>query len=723
MFHKPPLDPRSQPRAASRALDFRSHRLAMLASACIAAGWPTTGWSQTDSTVVITGNPLARTQGPQPASVLTGDDLLLRRAGSLGQTLDGLPGVSGTWFGPNASRPVIRGLDGDRLRLLENGGASVDASSLSFDHAVAGDPLVAERIEVLRGPAALLYGGNATGGVVNVIDNRIPRLPAAGLGGRVELRGGGAAGERAGALVLEGGAGPLVWHADAHSRRAEDLRVPLFTPVAEGEALEPARRVRNSAGRSEGGAVGASWVGSRGYLGAALETTRNRYGVTSEEDVTIDLKRDRLSLGGELRELDAWGGFLRQARVQASHSDYEHTEFEGPEVGTVFASTGRELRAEFRHAPLGALALEGVFGVQAESLDFSALGEEAFVPGTRTRSQAAFLMEEFKLGATTLSAGVRIERVRVSSVGDGSGAEELRFGDAASRRFTPRSLSLAAAWPLAAGWQLSGSLGHTERAPAYYELYANGLHIATAAFERGDPTLPAERSRHFEAGLNWQDGRGSHFTVSLFRTRFARYIALDPTGRQVEVEDHHHGEEEHEDEGGEHGDEALRSVPEYAFSAVRARLRGLEMDARWRVLASPWQLDFSAGLDLVRGENLDTGEPLPRLAPLRLTAGADLTWQGLRAGVTLRHAARQSRVPAFDRQTPAHTRLDLAFSGPLALGALGVAAGVGAVDARWFVRLDNVSDELAFNAGTIETLRALAPQPGRALSAGVRLRF
>lgn len=714
-----PLQPPEQ--VARLAAHPRTHPLALLAWACLVAGWPAASWAQADSTVVITGNPLARANAAQPASVLTGDDLLLRRAGSLGQTLDGLPGVAGTWFGPNASRPVIRGLDGDRLRLLENGGASVDASNLSFDHAVAGDPLVAERIEVLRGPAALLYGGNATGGVVNVIDNRIPRLPASGLGGRAELRGGGAAGERAGALVLEGGAGAFAWHADAHGRRAEDLRVPLFTPVAEGEALDPARRVRNSAGRSEGGALGASWVGSRGYLGAALETTRNRYGVSSEEDVTIDLKRDRLSLGGELRGLEALGGFVRQARVQASHSDYEHTEFEGAEVGTVFASTGRELRAEFRHAPLDALGLEGVFGLQAESLDFSALGEEAFVPGTRTRSQAAFLMEEFKLGAATLSAGARVERVRVNSEGDVPGAEEPRFGDAASRRFTPRSLSLAANWPLAAGWQLNGSLGHTERAPAYYELYANGLHIATAAFERGDPTLPSERSRHAEAGLQWQDGRGSRVSVSLFQTRFARYIALDPTGRQIEVEDHHHGEEEPEGEEDEHGDEALRLVPEYAFRAVRARLRGVEIDARWRVGASPWQLDFSAGLDLVRGDNLDTGEPLPRLAPLRLTAGAELSWQGVRAGVTLRHAARQSRVPAFDRETPAHTRLDLAFSGPLAWGVPGAANG--AADARWFVRVDNVSDELAFNASTIETLRGLAPQPGRALSAGVRLRF
>jgi iron complex outermembrane receptor protein len=665
------------------------------------------------STVVITGNPLGKAGPTQPTSVLAGDGLLLRRGASLGETLEGLPGVASTYFGPNASRPVIRGLDGDRLRLLDNGGATVDASSLSFDHAVATDPLVSERIEVLRGPAALLYGGNATGGVVNSIDNRIPRAPIAGLGGRAELRGGGAAQERAGALVLEGGAGALAWHADAHGRRGSDLRVPLFTPLAEGEALAPSRRVRNSASRSEGGALGASWVGERGYLGAAVDTAQHRYGVSSEEDVRIDLRRDRFSLAGELRGL---GGFVQQASLRASHSDYEHTEFEGAEVGTVFASKGQELRAEFRHAPLGPLALEGVFGLQTEHLDFSALGDEAFVPGTRTRSQAAFLLEELQLGALALTAGARLERVRVASEGDLPGAEEARFGSPGSRRFTPKSASLAARWPLAPQWQLTGSLGHTERAPAYYELYANGLHIATAAFERGDPQLPTERSRHAELGLAWQGRPGNSLSLSLFQTRFARYIALDATGRQVEVEDHHHGDEEHEEEHEDgHEEEGSLRVPEFAFSAVRARLQGLELDAQWRVQASPWQLDLSAGLDLVRGDNLDTGAPLPRLAPLRLRAGAALVWQGLRASLGLRHAARQNRVAAFDRPTPAHTRLDLGLSGPLALG--------GGADALWFLRLENVTDELAFNAGTIETLRGLTPLPGRSLSAGVRVRF
>ena len=303
----------------------------------------------------------------------------------------------------------------------------------------------------------------------------------------------------------------------------------------------------------------------------------------------------------------------------------------------------------------------------------------------------------------------RIERARVASEGDLAGAEEARFGDARERRFTPKSASLAAALPLAGGWQLNASAGHTERAPAYYELYANGLHIATAAFERGDPDLPTERSRHFEAGLAWKQGAHS-LSLNLFQTRFARYIALDATGAQVEIEDEHHGEE---GEGPE-GETEASFVPEYAFSAVRARLRGFELEGRFRLIDRPWVLDVTGGVDLVRGDNLDTREPLPRLAPLRVRAGLEFKLDSLHAAATVRHAAKQDRVPAVDRATASHTQLDLSASGPLPALSQG---------AFWYVKLNNATDELAYNASTIETLRGLAPLPGRALSAGVQVRF
>jgi iron complex outermembrane recepter protein len=636
-------------------------------------------------TVVITGNPLGRDSATQPATVLSGEGLALRRGGTLGETLDGLPGVSATGFGPNASRPVIRGLDGDRLRLLDNGGASIDASNLSFDHASATDPLVTERIEVLRGPAALLYGGNATGGVVNSIDNRIPKLVAAGLTGRAEVRLGGAASEKAGAAVLEGGAGSWAWHADASGRSSSDLRVPRYTPIEDGVALDPATRVRNSAARSEGGAVGGGYVSANAYLGASLETSRNRYGVTVEPDVFIRMQRDRAALAGEWRALS---GLFTQVTANASHTRYRHEEVEGSgDVGTTFKSRGDEMRLAAHHAPLG--PLRGVLGLSAETLSFSALGEEAFVPGTRTRQQAAFVLEEWDTGTWQLSAGLRAEQVRVSSEGDAADTAEPRFGSATERRFSPTSLSFAARLGRGEGWQGSFTLGRTERAPAYYELYANGVHVATAAYERGDTTLGVEQSRHAELGLAWTSGP-HQLKASVFQTRFARFIALDATGAEVE------------------------GVPEYAFRAVRARLQGFELEGRTRVMSgAPWALDLTGSLDQVRGDNLDSGEPLPRLAPLRLRVGLAASGEGWRGGIGVRHNARQSRVPATDSATTGATMLDVWAGGDISF----------ADATSWFAKLDNVTNRLGTNAASIATVRGLSPLPGRALTVGLRTRF
>jgi iron complex outermembrane receptor protein len=672
--------------------------LALAASLACLAGTAGAQTTSAANTVVITGNPLGREAGVQPASVLAGDGLVLRRASTLGETLDGLPGVSASWFGPNSSRPVIRGLDGDRVRLLNNGGTSIDASNLSFDHAVAMDPLVAERVEVLRGPAALLYGGNATGGVVNTIDNRIPRVPAEGLSGRAELRLGGAAMERSAAAVVEGGTGRrgLAWHADVFGRDSADLRVPRYTPLEAGQALDPATRVRNSAGRASGGALGAGWVGDNGFLGASAETYGSRYGVTAEPDVTIDMQRSRTALAGEWRPP---GSAIAKLSFQASHTVYEHKELEGDgSVGTTFRSTGNDLRAELRHAALG--GLEGAVGVQLEGMRFSALGTEAFVPGTRTRSQAVVALEEWSAGPLALTAGARLEKVQVDSDGDaaggggGGGGGAGRFGGPRQRSFTPLSTSLGASLALAPGLQWSATLGRTERAPAYYELYANGLHVATGAVERGDTSLPTERSLHAETGLAWKNG-ANQFSASVYRTRFARFIALDATGVDVPQGD-----------GG--------TVPEYAFRASRALLRGLEVDGRWRVWQGVASVDLTGGLDAVRGDNLDTGQPLPRLAPLRLRAGLEATWNGLRAGLTVKHAQRQARVPDTDTPTQGYTLVDLSTSGPLRALAEG---------GLWFVKLANAGNALAYNAGTIGTLRGLAPLPGRALSAGVQVRF
>lgn len=650
-------------------------------------------------TVVITGNPLGGDSLVQPSSVLTGENLAQRRAGTLGETLADLPGVTSTRFGPNSSRPVIRGLDGDRIRLLDNGGASVDASSLSFDHASATDPLVAERIEVLRGPAALLYGGNAVGGVVNSVDNRIPRLGMSGLGGRAEVRLGGAASERSGAAVVEGGGGALAWHADVQARRAGDLRVPRFTPVEDGTPLDPATRVRNSAAEAEGGAVGASWVRGDSYAGASVETARQRYGVTVEPDVTIRMKRDRLALAGQ------WAlgsGFINQVTAQGSHTRYQHEEVEGDgAVGTTFSSRGQEARVQARHrsVTLWGGELQGAWGAQVDKLRFSALGEEAFVPGTDTRSSALFALEEWRVGAFTFSLGGRAESVRVASDGDLDSAAPPRFGAAASRSFAPRSTALALKVVPAAGWKLTSSVAWTQRAPTYYELYANGLHLATAAFERGDSNLGVERNRHLELGLAWAAPTVG-FSAQVFKTDFARYISLDATGQTITIP-------------GEPGEPDV-DVPEYLFRAARARLTGAEIEGHAQIFKSQqFTLEARASADMVRGTDLDGAQALARLSPWRARVALVAKAAQWRAGVEVRHHATQDRVPVTDTATPGFTMVDLWAGATLPVPGAP----------QLLLKLGNATNELATSASTIATIRGLSPLPGRALSLVLRAAF
>lgn len=640
---------------------------------------------------LVTGNPLGSESIATPSATLSGDGLVLRRAGTLGETLDGLPGVSQTWFGPNANRPIIRGQDGDRIRILANAGATLDASALSFDHAVPIDPLVVERIEVLRGPAALLYGGSAIGGVVNAIDNRIPRAAISGVHGTGEARFGGAARERGLSALVEGGAGGFALHADALERRTDDLRVPGFDHPG-GERRD---RVRNSASDAGGGALGGSWTWADGHAGVSVDRYENDYGVVVEEEVTIEMKRDRVAFAGEARAL---GGVIDTVRGHIASTDYEHQEFEGAELGTSFGNRGEDGRVEVVHAgwPLAGGMLRGVFGVQAERSRFDALGAEAFVPATRTRSAAAFVLEQWSTGAWTWSAGVRAERVRVASDGDAPDAAEPRFGVAQERRFSPVSASLGAVLRLGPQWQLTGSLAATQRAPTSYELYANGVHIATAAFERGDTNQSLERGANVDLAVQWSQG-ASKVKVGAFASRFSNYIALLATGEPDFID--------------EEGD----AFPVQAFQGVRARLHGIEAEGVWRVLdAAPRALDIDARLDLVRADNRSRGEPLPRIAPARLTLGASFVQSQWRVRAEVQHAARQSRVPADDVATPAWTFIN---------ASLDRRVNLAGIDALLFVKVANLGDRLAFNAATIRSVRELSPLPGRSVLLGVRAGF
>jgi iron complex outermembrane receptor protein len=342
---------------------------------------------------VITANPLGEVQPAAPSSVLQGDDLTLRQKGSLGETLDGLPGVSSTWFGPGASRPIIRGMDGDRIRLLRNGVGALDASSLSYDHAVPEDPNVVERIEVVRGPAALLYGGNAIGGVVNSFDNRIPSEPVDGVHGRGELRYGGADTTRSAAGALEAGDGNFALHLDAGSREFNDLRIPGYAHSRAQRAIDgddSKHRVENSDGRQDSGAIGGSYHWDHGYAGLSYSGYDGNYGSPAEDDVRLKMQQDRYAFASEIRDLE---GPFSSVKLDAAYTEYQHKEIEDGETGTTFKNDGYEARIEARHKPLG--PLQGVVGAQVANSRFSALGEEAFVPHTETDSAALFFLENW----------------------------------------------------------------------------------------------------------------------------------------------------------------------------------------------------------------------------------------------------------------------------------------------------------------------------------------
>ena len=645
---------------------------------------------QTDA-VIVTGNPLRSNDLTAPSSVLAGEALVLRRGSTLGETLDRLPGLSSSYFGPNANRPMIRGQDSDRIRVLSNSGAPLDASALSYDHAVPIDPLVVERVEVLRGPAALLYGGSAIGGVVNAIDNRVPKAAIDGIDGNTELRYGGPASERGASALVEGGGNGFAVHADGFWRDTDDMKVPWYPRPLPGGGSRMENTILNSASRSYGGAAGGSMVWDKGFLGASVDTYRSDYGVVAEPDVTIDMFLNKLTLAGEARDL---GGPIRAISGHWLWSDYQHEEIEGGgEVATTFKNRGSDLRLQAEHAQLalGDGRLGGVFGLQAESSDFSALGEEAFVPSTSTRQFALFALEEYTLPAGKLSFGARIGQAKIDSDGDGTG--QSQFGPPQSRSFTPFSVAIGGLHDLDAQWQLSANLAYTERAPTFYELYANGLHVATGAYEEGNPDMGVEKGSNLDVAIHWKDGE-NRLKAGAFYSDFSNYIALLGTGQQVATDD--------------------GLVPVYQFTGIPARMYGFEIEGNWRLLDGSQKLDLDGTLDTMRATDEANGQPLPRIPPMRLTLGLNWRMGDWMARAEGTYAAAQDRVPPDDPPTPGYTIVNLSASYRLRFGG---------TDGLAFVRINNVFNELAYNATTIETVRPLAPLPGRGVMVGLRLSF
>jgi iron complex outermembrane receptor protein len=641
-------------------------------------------------TVAVTGNPLGvgSDELVVPVSVLNGRELSLQRAATLGETLNGIPGVSATSFGPNASRPVIRGLDAERVRMMQNGVGILDASSLSFDHAVAVDPLIIEQIDVVRGPAALLYGGSAVGGVVNAIDHRIPTEKLDGIMGRTEGRLGGPDSQNNLAGVVDAGNGKLAIHGDIYSRKTSDLDIPGFAvsrrkSEADGTPRENRGKLINSSADNDGGALGASLTFDNGYIGTSFSAFNSNYGTVAEEAVRIDMQSQRWDIASEFTDLDKLGfnNIIHRLKFRLAHTDYEHVELEDGEVGTTFKNRGMEGSFEASHASIG--NMQGIVGFQFQNTNFEALGEEAFVPSNTTQSKAVYLYEELPIAFTNnqlkLSLGGRLGHTSVDASAD------AKFGPAQNSSFNPNSYALGGLYTFNDHWSLASNLSHNERAPSYFELYANGAHIATGQFEVGNSGFDKERSNGIDTQLRWKDAKNS-FSVGAYYTRFSNYIGLLNTGLI----------------------DAGSGLPVAQFSAFAADFKGIEAEGSFNIANN---LDLKLRGDYVRATNRDNGDALPRISPLRL--GAGLHYQKATFG------ARFDVLRAFNQNRTAEN--ELATDGYTDVSALVTYKLPTKLNIELFAKANNLLNEEIREHTSF--LKDIAPQGERSVLLGFRSDF
>ena len=642
--------------------------------------------------VAVTGNPLGvgSDELVVPISVLNGRELSLKREGTLGETLNGIPGVTATQFGPSASRPVIRGLDAERVRIMQNGIGILDASSLSFDHAVGIDPLIIEQIDVVRGPAALLYGGSAMGGVVNAIDHRIPTEKVNGIIGRAETRFGGPDSTRNGAIVLDAGNGQFAVHADAYKRKTDDLDIPSFAvskrkSARDGTPRENRGKLVNSASDGDGGALGASLTFDNGYVGLSYSTLDNTYGVVAEEAVTIDMNSDRWDLASEFKDL---GPVINRVKFRMAHTDYQHVELEGSNVGTTFKNRGVEGSFEAGHAafssPLG--NINGVIGYQFNNTNFEALGAEAFVPSVNTQNKALYLYEELRLNGDNknkhkITFGGRLGRTDVDS------KNSATFGQGQNNSFNTQNFALGGLYSINENWSATSNISHNERAPSYFELYANGAHIATGQFEVGNTQFSKEKSNGIDAQIRWKDAKNS-LSVGAYYTRFSNFIGLFETGNLI----------------GPPGEE----LPEAQFSAVPAVFKGLEAEGKFALSDN---INLLVRGDYVHAKDKRNNDYLPRIAPLRLGAGLQYALNGFSARLDVLRAFKQDNTAENELKTDGYTNVSatLAYKLPTKFNV------------ELFAKANNLLDEEIREHASF--LKDIAPAGERSLLIGARADF
>ncbi|MFN3231389.1 MAG: TonB-dependent receptor [Alphaproteobacteria bacterium] len=657
----------------------------------------------------------------QGVSILQGNELERRLEGSIGETLFGLPGVSSTFFGPASSRPIIRGQSGPRVRVLIGGIGSIDASSVSPDHAVAGEGLAIEKVEVIRGPSTLLYGPNAIGGVVNILDGRIPtEMPEDGVEGAVRTFFGTNANEFGAAASVTAGLGDrLAIHLDGFYREGDDYRVPLGAILEDDdhdddhghdddydedhdahdddhdhEDEENPRRVENSDFETKSGTAGLSYIGDSGFLGVSVTVLDSNYGIPGghghghegehdddhgddhddghedddehghgkgdeeEETVRIDLEQVRVDVMGGL---DTDFLIFKETKFRFGWADYEHVELEGGEVGTLFTNKGWEGRLDLVQDDSGAWS--GGMGLNVLKRNFSAVGAEAFTPPSETTKWGLFTAQEVDLGDIVLQGGLRYDHTKVNP----------ETADP-TRSFDQISASVGAIWQAADPLRLTVHLSRTERAPTAEELFSNGPHLATNGFEVGDPTLGKETANSAELGVHVHSGPFD-LEASVYYTAYNDFIFLSNTGAEED------------------------GLPVRAYGQHNATFYGMELAAQVELMTG---LIARGQLDWVRAKIDPTDEPLPRIPPLRVTAGLDYSANQFDVGAEVQFVDSQNRVAALEEPTDDYTLLNAYLTWRPFSNVEGVS---------FSVRGRNLLNKIARNHSSF--IKEDAPLPGR----------
>jgi iron complex outermembrane receptor protein len=608
---------------------------------------------------------------------------------------------------------MIRGMDSDRIKILQNGVNNLDASNLSFDHGVSIDPLIIEQIDVIRGPATLLYGGGAVGGVVNAIDHRIPKEKLEGITGRGEVRYGGANLEQSNAAVVDVGTGNFVMHFDAYNRDSKNLRIPgnaisnrlestqVWDPTINGDgggvfeggyttypANHGRKKLLNSQSETRGGAVGASMIFDKGYAGVSYAKHQTKYGSVKEPGILLDMDTDRIDFASEIKDL---GRFFERAKFKAAYTDYRHHEMDAVEIHTTFKNRGIDGTFELAHVPL--LGLKGVIGTQFDSGKFDAIGHEAFIPNSKTNSQSLYVYEELPLNQHKITFGLRHGNHEVESKG---GGEEGRFGNPSKKKFNTNNAAIGGLYALNEQWSLTANLSHNERAPSYFELFANGVHTATGVYEEGQSNLKKEKSNGLDGQIRWKSGQDS-LTLGAYFNKFSNFIGLLSTNI---------GGEGHNEE------EEVITYKKSTFSGIKAEFKGVELEGKTMLTD---YLQFNVRGDYVDAKDKTNGGYVPRISPLKLGAGLKYEFDRFGARLDVLHAFKQNRVATNYNYETGKELITDAYTNVSMMATYKLPTQL---NLEAFTRANNLLDEEIREHTSF--LKDIAPMGGRSIMFGLR---